>query len=164
LAERVRQSVSEASRLLVDPDLFRALPHRHPRVRSVEVRLSRGRFASEASRLHADAYYDVILHLDASAGDSDDELRIDWEDPTRTLAAVEARRGGSERSVLVAKVPLLRNVTQAKTLDGIEVRAAGLDTVADLRRELASGGGEDLEAFRELAARFRFTLDRIWSG
>ncbi len=68
--ERVRHAVSRGSRLLVDPDLFRALKHRFPQLERVEVRLSRGRFSSEASRLHADTYYDAILHLEgAGAGE-----------------------------------------------------------------------------------------------
>jgi hypothetical protein len=162
LRERVRHAVSRGSRLLVDPDLFRALKHRFPQVHRVEVRLSRGRFTSEASRLHADTYYDAVLHLEGSDAKRIEPIARDWEGDRRTLPVLEALLEAESGAVLLRKAPVARLVAEAKTLELLETEN-GPETVGDLRRQLQRAMGVDLAALRDLADRFHYALDWIWS-
>jgi amino acid adenylation domain-containing protein len=162
LLERVRHAVSRGSRLLVDPDLFRALTHRYPRLRRVEVRLSRARFASEASRLHADAYFDAILQVEgADAGEIEPES-LRWEGGPRPLDAVGRLLAGSPGAVLLTEVPIARLLAEARTLALLEA-AGRAETAGTLRRQLESVEGIDLEALQGVADRFAYELDWVWS-
>lgn len=162
LRERVRHAVSRGSRLLVDPDLFRALKHRFPQVNRVEVRLSRGRFASEASRLHADTYYDAVLHLEGAAPEEIEPVARDWEEDRRTLPALDALLLSGADAVLLRGAPVTRLVAEVKTLALLEAED-GPETVGDLRRQLQSATGVDLDTLRDLADRFHYALDWVWS-
>jgi len=161
LRERIRHAVSRGNRLLVDPDLFGALKSRLPRLDRVEVRGSRSRFASEVSRLHADTYFDAILHLDG-AGETPETVVREWEGDRETLRALETWLSEETTSLLVRRVPLARLVTQSKTLERLEPEA-GPATAGELRRTLPDAAGVELEALRDLAERHRYVLDWIWS-
>lgn len=169
LSERVRHAVSQGSRLLVDPDFFRALKHRVPGIARVEVRLSRARFSDEASRLHADAYYDVILHVGEPTPDKDqagrERVTLDWEEDLLTLSALETLLTGGTDSVLVLGVPILRLVAEAKTLELLETGdGGGPETVGDLRQRLRDVSGADLATIGDLAESQGYWMDRVWSG
>jgi amino acid adenylation domain-containing protein len=161
LRERVHHAVSQASRLLVDPDFFRALQQRYPQLRRVEVRLSRGRFSSEASRLHADTYFDAILHLDGGEQERATPVVQNWEGEARTLPAIEARLAGGA-PVLVRSVPVSRIGVEASTV-ALLAAVDGPATVGDLRRELKASSGIELTNLRYLADRFDYLLDWVWS-
>ncbi len=163
LRERVRHAVAQGSRLLVDPDFFRALKHRFPAIDRVEVRLSRGRFGSEASRLHADAYYDVVLHLQGTAPSNVEPVTREWEDERRTVPALETLLASGAGAVLVRGVPVSRLVAEVKTFELLEAEDVS-GTVEDLRRQLRSATGVDLAILQDLADRFGYALDRVWSG
>ena len=63
LRDRVRARTVREKELLVDPELFRALPHRLPRIPGVEMRLKESRYANEMTRFR----YDVLLHVEPEA-------------------------------------------------------------------------------------------------
>ncbi len=169
LSERVRHAVSQGSRLLVDPDFFRALKHSVPGIDRVEVRLSRGRFSDEASRLHADAYYDVILHVGEPTPDKGqvgrERVTLDWEEEPLALSTLETLFTAETDSVLVLGVPILRLVAQAKTLELLETGEGGVaETVGDLRERLRDVSGADLAPIGDLAESRGYSMDRVWSG
>ncbi|HXM75829.1 MAG TPA: phosphopantetheine-binding protein, partial [Thermoanaerobaculia bacterium] len=162
LRERVRHSGSQGTRLLIDPDFFAALKFRFPAVSRVEVRLSRGRFSSEASRLHADAYYDAVLHIGGGESELVEPVARDWEE-VRTIPALEALLVGATSSLLLRGVPITRLVAERKALELLEAED-GPETVGDLRRDLESAAGVELAAIRGLADRLGYELDWAWSG
>ena len=163
LRERIRHAVSRGSRLLLDPDFFGALPHRDPRVRGVEVRLARARFATEASRRHAETYFDVVLHLDGVDADAPAPVLLDWEDEPRTRPSLESRLEAKADAVLVRGVPLTRLAVAARTLELLDA-PGGPETVAELRGRLAGVAGEDLDGWRRISERLGYALDWMWSG
>ncbi|MDQ2980404.1 MAG: amino acid adenylation domain-containing protein [Acidobacteriota bacterium] len=161
LRDRVRHAVSQGTRLLIDPDFFAALKFRYPAIRRVEVRLSRGRFASEVSRLHADAYYDAVLHLSGGEPEQAEPAARDW-DEVRTMPALETALAGATGSLLLRGVPISRHVAEVKALELLEAED-GPETVGDLRQELKSLPGVELASMRGLADRFGYALDWVWS-
>ena len=62
LAQQVQVRISQDQRLLLAPEFFRLLPSHIPQISHVEVKLLPGSYHNEATRLHADTYYDVVLH------------------------------------------------------------------------------------------------------
>ncbi|MEP6802071.1 MAG: amino acid adenylation domain-containing protein [Acidobacteriota bacterium] len=163
LRDRVRHASSQGSRLLVDPDFFRALSHRIAGIGSIEVRQSRARFSHEVSRLHADAYYDVVVHVGESFPERDRErVTRDWEKDGMSTPALEDLLAGTRDSLLVLGVPIQRLATEARLLELLEGDdAAG--TVRDLRRRLDEVSGVDLETIVDLAGRRDWAVDRVWS-
>ena len=63
LRDRIRRRAARDQELLLDPDFFRALPGRLPRISGVELRLKEGRHANEMTRFR----YDVLLRVEAEA-------------------------------------------------------------------------------------------------
>jgi len=163
LRERVRHAVSQGSRLLIDPDFFRALPQRFPRISQAEVRLSRGRFSSEASRLHADVYYDAVLHVECAEPAGPDLATYDWEGDRLTPLAVAELLEDTPASLLILGVPLARLRTQTTTLELLDAKQ-GPPTVGALREQLREVSGVDVSEIENLVDRRGYTVDKTWSG
>ncbi|MEO8429874.1 MAG: amino acid adenylation domain-containing protein [Acidobacteriota bacterium] len=164
LRERVRHAVSHETRLLVDPELFRVLAHRIPAVRSVEVRLSRARFSHEASRLHADAYYDVVIHVgEPDASDRSTSIAREWEAEGLDLAKVETLLSTRPDALLLRGVPLIRHARESGLIGRLD-SAECPETVGGLRRLLGEVRGVARAPFEEIGDRYGYVVDRTWSG
>jgi amino acid adenylation domain-containing protein len=160
--DRVRHAISQGDRLLVDPELFRALKHRFTAISRVEVRLSRGRFTSERSRLHSETHYDVVVEVGEEAEDAA-PASCEWENDRQTLPAIEALLSASTDLVLLRRVPVGRLVLEVAGLELLESEFDAETTIADLRQRLQGVSGVDLSTLRDLADRFHRLLDWVWS-
>ncbi|MET0400425.1 MAG: amino acid adenylation domain-containing protein, partial [Longimicrobiaceae bacterium] len=127
----VRRRAAREKELLLDPELFRALPARLPRVSRVEIRLKPGAHANEMTRFR----YDVLLRADAAAPPPPAEW-VRW-DGESTLDAVALR--------------LEREAPEALALAGVpDARVAG--ALALLEALAADGEARTAEELRALAA------------
>ncbi|MET0396513.1 MAG: amino acid adenylation domain-containing protein [Longimicrobiaceae bacterium] len=147
LLEGARRRAAREKELLVDPDLFRALPARLPRVSGVEVRLKPGRHANEMTRFR----YDVLLHVEADLPRAAPRWRR-WDE----LGSLDAVRleleAAAPETLAVARVP---NPRVAGALAVVEAlgRDAPPESAGELRALAAEreARGPDPGAFRELA-------------
>jgi amino acid adenylation domain-containing protein len=147
LRDRVRRRVARDKELLVDPEFFRALPRRLPRVTGVEMRLKHGRSGNEMMRFR----YDALLRVESGAPPAAPARRR-WDE----LGSVEAVRRVLEEeapaALAVARVP---NPRVAGALAALEALAgdAAPERVEELRALAAEreARAPDPEAFRELA-------------
>ncbi|MBV9772880.1 MAG: amino acid adenylation domain-containing protein, partial [Gemmatimonadetes bacterium] len=100
LRDRVRRRAMREKELLVDPELFRVLPRRLPRISGVETRLKGGRRANEMTRFR----YDVLLRVESEAPPVAPVCRSGDE-----LGSVEAvgrvLDGEAPGALVVARVP-----------------------------------------------------------
>ncbi|HEX2188796.1 MAG TPA: condensation domain-containing protein, partial [Longimicrobiaceae bacterium] len=146
LPGRIRRRVGREKELLVDPELFRALPRRQPRVSAVQLRLKQARHANEMSRFR----YDVLLHVDAELPAAAPAWRR-WEGPS-TLEAVAREMDAAAETVGVARVPNPRVAGALAVVEALRADEPPADVEA--LRALAAereAGGVDPEAFRALA-------------
>ncbi|MEW5927424.1 MAG: non-ribosomal peptide synthase/polyketide synthase, partial [Gemmatimonadota bacterium] len=147
LRDRVRRRVARDRELLVDPDLFRALPHRLPRISGVEMRLKHGRHANEMLRFR----YDVLLRVESEAPRPAHAWRR-WDEVGSLEAVRRVLEEEAPGALAVARVPNPRvagalAVLEALSADAEAPGAAGLRALASERE----ARGPDPEAFRELA-------------
>jgi amino acid adenylation domain-containing protein len=152
LAARVEERMRDEEELLVDPDLFRALPGRLPPIASVEIRAKRGRFHNELTRFRYQAVLRVagatatpaLIHLVGCAEAGGASLALDWEPEGWTIASL--RRWLEE--VHPSRMDL-KDVPDARVRDARHTLAwlAGThrERVADLRRSLAGLVGEGVD-------------------
>ncbi|MBV9773203.1 MAG: AMP-binding protein, partial [Gemmatimonadetes bacterium] len=158
--ERVRRRVMREKELLLDPDLFRALPRRLPHVSGVEVRLKEGRYANEMTRFR----YDVLLHVEADLTPAAQAWRR-WEEGT-PLDDVRRELEEAAPEVLgIARVPNPRVAGALALLDALRAED-GPEQVDGLRGVAADreARGVDPEAFRELAASLGYRAHARWSA
>ncbi len=157
LRDRVRRRVARDKELLVDPELFRALPRRLPRVDGVEMRLKQSRSGNEMTRFR----YDVLLRVESGARPAAPAWRR-WDE----LGSVEAVRRVLEEeapaALAVARVPNPRVAGALAALDG----DAGPETVDELRAAVAEreARAPDPEAFRELAEARGYRARARWAA
>ncbi|HLL46090.1 MAG TPA: amino acid adenylation domain-containing protein, partial [Longimicrobiaceae bacterium] len=147
LRDRVRRRTTRDKELLLDPELFRALPHRLPRVTGVEVRLKHGRHANEMTRFR----YDVLLRVDAGAPPPPAE-RVRWDEEPALEAVARRLEREAPEALVVAQVPDAR-VAGALALLGALAADGEAFTAEELRALAAEreAAAVDPEAFRALA-------------
>ncbi|HEX7243002.1 MAG TPA: amino acid adenylation domain-containing protein, partial [Longimicrobiaceae bacterium] len=147
LRDRVRRRVARDKELLVDPDLFRALPHRLPRVSGVELRLKRGRRATEMARFR----YDALLHVEAEAPPAP-AAWLRWEEAGGMEAVRRALAEEAPEALAVARVPNPR-VAGALAVLGALSGYSGPGSADELRVLAAEreDGAPDPDDLRELA-------------
>ncbi len=157
--ERVRNRMAREKELLLDPELFRALPHRFPRVSRVEVRLKRGAHLNEMTRFR----YDVTLHVDGAADAAPPAWRR-WDGEQGTDGLRREMAAERPEVLAFAEVPNARVAAATAAVEAL-VGAGEADTVDTLRRAAAAGeaGGVDPEAFWRLGEELGYRVDVRWS-
>ncbi|HEX8272004.1 MAG TPA: non-ribosomal peptide synthase/polyketide synthase, partial [Longimicrobiaceae bacterium] len=160
LRDRVRRRAMREEELLVDPELFRALPRRLPRVTGVELRLKQSRFRNEMTRFR----FDALLRVESGAPPAAPAWR-GWDE----LGSVEAVRRVLEEeapaALAVARVP---NPRVAGALAVLEALAGdgGPATVEELRALAVEreARAPDPEAFCELAEARGYRARARWAA
>ena len=133
LPERITQSLGQEEQLLVDPELFSALPARIPRVSSVTVQIKKGVHHNELTRFR----YDVIAAIEAaeeSDGTGEPEP-LDWRENELDLAALERLLAEDRERVDIRQVPNARLADDCQAeamLDG----ADGPETAGEIRSHI----------------------------
>ncbi|HEX7239391.1 MAG TPA: non-ribosomal peptide synthase/polyketide synthase, partial [Longimicrobiaceae bacterium] len=147
LRERTRMRTLRDEELLLDPDFFRALPRRLPRISGVEMRLKHGRHANEMTRFR----YDVLLHVEAEVPRAAPRWRR-WDEPGGLDAVCRVLDDEAPEALAVSGVP---NPRVAGALAVLEALGGDAEpgSVAELRALAAEreARAPDPEAFRELA-------------
>ncbi|HEU0077360.1 MAG TPA: amino acid adenylation domain-containing protein, partial [Longimicrobiaceae bacterium] len=147
LRDRVRRRTAREKELLLDPELFRALPGRLPRVSGVEIRLKGGRHANEMTRFR----YDVAVRVEGGPPPAAPEW-IHWDGGLTPDAVARRLDGEAPEALAIAQVPNARvegavALLQALAADG---DARTVDELRSLAAE-REAAAVDPEAFRELA-------------
>ena len=108
--------------------------------------------------------YDAVLHLDrATAPAAIEPVARDWEERRRTLPALEALLADPEPAPCsCGAFPFPGSSPRRETFELLEAED-GPGTVDDLRRQLAASTGVDLAILQDLADRFGYALDWVWS-
>ncbi len=75
LRQKVQKGIRQEGELLIDPEFFRAIRQRWPRITHVEIQLKRGRAQNELTRFR----YDVVLHIGEQAPPRVDCAWLDWK-------------------------------------------------------------------------------------
>ncbi|MFL5384337.1 MAG: amino acid adenylation domain-containing protein [Longimicrobiaceae bacterium] len=144
---RARRAVEEEEELVVEPDFFRALQARIPRIARVEARIKRGAAHNELTRHRLD----VVLHI-GPAVDAVTAPSVDWPEISDGLDAVRAMLSASpEAPLAVLGIPDAR-VWQELRMVELLAAAAPDATAAELRAALAAEASPaiDPEALRAL--------------
>ncbi|HEU4557490.1 MAG TPA: amino acid adenylation domain-containing protein [Longimicrobium sp.] len=132
LRQRCKRIVEEEEELLVEPDFFRALQARIPRVSRVEARVKRGQFHNELTRHR----YDVVVHV-GPAVEMETAQSVDWEAEELTLDGLRARLAASHGQPLaVLGIPNARLWRELRIVELLEMEE-GPETVAEARAILA---------------------------
>jgi len=160
LRDRVRRRTLRDKELLVDPELFRALPRRLPRVGAVEVRLKQSRYANEMIRFR----YDTLLHVEPAALPTAPAWRR-WDERGGMEAVRRVLDEEAPEALAVAGVPNPRVVGALAVLEALD-GDADTGSAARLRALAAEreSRAPDPEAFRELAEPRGYRVHARWSA
>jgi amino acid adenylation domain-containing protein len=160
LARRVRAQVGEEKELLVDPELFPALPARFPEIARVRVHLQRGRDRNELTGFR--------FHAVLTAGEAPDVPPPDLVDGT-AMGFAELRAWLVEHRperVCFAGLPNARVRRDALAAALLRSGVDGvLRTAADLRQALAASSSPEIEPedLRELARDLGYEIEIGWA-
>ncbi|HEX2094090.1 MAG TPA: condensation domain-containing protein, partial [Longimicrobiaceae bacterium] len=160
LRERLRRRVTREKELLLDPEFFRALPHRLPRITGVELRLKESRHANEMTRFR----YDVLLHVESNAAPVAPEWRS-WDG----LGGMEALNGllveEAPEVLVVSRVPNPRVAGALAVLDALDTGTAP-GGVPELRARAAGreAAAPPPEAFQVLAEAHGYRVRTRWAA
>ncbi|MET0395456.1 MAG: non-ribosomal peptide synthase/polyketide synthase [Longimicrobiaceae bacterium] len=160
LRDRVRRGVAREEELLLDPDFFRALPGRLPRISGVETRLKQGRRLNEMTRFR----YDVLLRAAPEAPSAAPERRR-WDEPGGLEAVGRLLDDEAPEALLVSGVPNPRVIGALAALDAL-ADAAAAGSAGELRALAAEreARAPDPAAFRELAEARGYRARARWSA
>jgi amino acid adenylation domain-containing protein len=129
LGDRMQRSMGQEEQMCVDPEFFRSLPQRLPRISRVHVQTKRGRYVNELTQFR----YDVTLQLDAEEEAVAPALALDWQNDGLTVAALRERlRDESPGSLVVRRVPNSR-LARELAVHSMALSDAGPATVGELR-------------------------------
>ena len=161
----VRGRIEKENRLMIAPNFFYALKNHLPQIKNVQIELSRGQFKNEASRLHSDTHYEVILHVAAVAESPVATQLLDWEKERLALEDLrQILQTSKPESLHVSGVPQHRLLWRMKAVE-LAALEGGPATVGELRRRLGPiPEGEDLEEWRSLSEQLSYDLSITWSG
>ncbi len=155
--------VSEEQELLIDPAFFRALRQELPSIAAVEVRPKRGRNCNELTQFR----YDVVLRIAETSAQSDEKLKIDWQDwkAKSTLDEVRERLPVNGQALGYKGVPNARVAGQGSALAELSKHAASL-TALQLRdyAKLVQARAIDPEDFWAIAQEQNVDVDVRWDN
>ena len=101
LQQRVQRSIFEETELAIDPDFFQSLRDRFSRISSVEIQLTRGRYANEMTQFR----YNVILHIEAPVLDISPQEKRTWIEPLTPRAVQQYLLETQLDSFAIEQVP-----------------------------------------------------------
>jgi amino acid adenylation domain-containing protein len=132
LRRRVRRRVADEEELVVAPEFFLALARRLPAIRQVELLVKRGSSHNELIRFR----YDVVLRVGGESGNP--PSWSGWRGlPELQRVLTEERPDG----IALAGIPNARLAAEAEALDLLTGTGQELETVAELRQEIADRAG-----------------------
>ncbi|HEX7241308.1 MAG TPA: condensation domain-containing protein, partial [Longimicrobiaceae bacterium] len=146
LRERVRRRVMQDKELLVDPELFRALPHRLPRVTGVELRLKEGGYGNEMTRFR----YDVLLEVEAEVRPGA-PVWHQWDEGEGLGGVLRRLEEESPQALAVTRVPNPRVAGALAVLEALTGDAEP-GSVEELRARAAEREARGLDPAAFLAA------------
>lgn len=161
LLSRIRSRIEREQELLIHPELFRALPSRMHRLRSVEVLLKRGRATNEMAQYRYDAVLDFDTAPDWHQGDG-----MEWSDHRpRPEQFARLLAQGLPRTLTLRGVANARLAADLALWKMVQ-DAGGPATVGELRA--AAAGAADPEAidpeeFWRLGKRWGYEVQIGWS-
>ncbi|MBV9773010.1 MAG: AMP-binding protein, partial [Gemmatimonadetes bacterium] len=160
LRDRFRRRVLREKELLLDPELFRTLPRRLPRISGVEVRLKGGRHANEMTRFR----YDVLLRVESEAPPTPPVWRR-WDELGGLEAVGRVLDEEVPDSLGISRVPNLRVAGALAVLDTL-AGDAGASTVDELRALAGERESRalDPEEFRALAESRGYRAVARWAA
>ncbi|MFE8605408.1 amino acid adenylation domain-containing protein [Archangium violaceum] len=159
--ERVRRAVLEDNELLVDPAFFVALARSHPRVRHVDIELTRGTHPNEMSRFR----YNAVLHIGPPPASSGHDVEwLAWGAPGVEKEALRERLRREPRPLGVTGVPNARVLPAVRAAEALHP-SGGVRRMEELRQRLTSpdATGEDPDAFWALAESLGYVAAVSWS-
>jgi len=132
LRKRIAQAISQDKELVIDPQLFRALPGNLPGISAAEVHVKRGSSENELTRYR----YDVTLQVGSQLAARMVCEPLDWQEAGGSVAALETalkeRRWSATHLLAIPNARLAREVAGQKL---IETADEHLEASA-LRRQL----------------------------
>jgi amino acid adenylation domain-containing protein len=170
LRRRLQRRLAEEEELAIDPALFEALPAHFGRLASVEIRLKRGRHATEMNRFR----YDVVLRVRrendegapvAGIRDAPAPEILDWVADGLTMSGViERLQSATADGLRVTRVPNTRVWGPVRMLGLLQSREGGPRTAGELKAaaELSSGD-VDPEVWWALEDRMPYQVAVSWS-
>ena len=162
LSALVAQRQRDEEELVLDPELFRALPHLLPQVRGVEVRLKRGKHHNELTRFR----YQVLVHVRGAERQEPavPEADIhDWRQEGWTLESLRRwLRAERPEHVELRAIPNARLREEALTLEWLASPRGS--TVVQLREELErAADAVEPEALWALEKELPYGVHLTWS-
>ncbi|HEX6751658.1 MAG TPA: amino acid adenylation domain-containing protein [Longimicrobium sp.] len=130
LRQRARRIVEEEEELVVEPDFFRALRRRIPRISRVETRVKRGRHHNELTRHR----FDVVVHVGPPV-EIPVAPSIEWDAGMDVTSMEEMVRGRGGEPVAILGIPDARLWRELRIVQLLEMEE-GPETVADARAVL----------------------------
>jgi SAM-dependent methyltransferase len=130
LRQRIRKRMERETELLIDPNLFHALPRHLPRIRGVQVQLKRGQSHNEVTCFR----YDVILRIGGSPSPAP-PAAFEAGD-AMSLAGIRRRLSDAERVVAIAGVANARVARAARAKELLTAEHSP-ETAGSIRRMLA---------------------------
>ena len=132
LRRRIARAISSERELLVDPDFFKTLDMKLPRVRGVDIRLKRGGGSNEMLAYR----YDVLIHLDEAPTPPEQEVRtLVWNDEPAGAADIVADLEEGGAPFLARGVPN-RRVHSDVEVASFMAKADDTLTLGDVREAL----------------------------
>jgi amino acid adenylation domain-containing protein len=139
LRQRARRAVEREEELVVEPDFFRVVAGRIPRICRVDVRIKRGAHHNELTRHR----YDVVLRVGAAAETAAAEP-VDWT-PSVSIDQIRASiasRGGEPLAILgIPNARLWREARAAELLASADAPS----TVGGLRAAVDADAGQAVD-------------------
>ena len=161
----VRGRLEKEKRLTVAPDFFYALRNHLPQIKNVQIELAQGQFKNEATKLHVDTHYEVILRVAAATESPNGIQYLDWGKERLALQDLrQLLQTSKPDSLHVGGVPHYRLLWRMKA-----VQLAALEgnptTVGDLQRMLGPiPEREELDEWRTLSEQLSYDLSITLSG
>jgi amino acid adenylation domain-containing protein len=157
---QVRRRLREDTRLLLAPGFFRALPAELPQISQVELRAVLGHFRHDATKLHADTHFDVILHTGTAPASSDSVEWLDWSvEPHPPTAIRERLQQTQPRALGLAHVPHARIKDRLRVVQELEAAGPGCAATPVLPPAAYQPGADEFDALWQLAEGLPYRVD-----
>ncbi|GGM54574.1 hypothetical protein GCM10012275_27140 [Longimycelium tulufanense] len=159
LCRRVAGRMNREQELVVDPDLFRALPTRIPDIRNISVQLKRGCYVNELTCFR----YDVMLRSGSKAAPEAEPAWHDWS-ADLDLARLEHILAAGQHPLGIRGVPneRVRSLVRARQLV-TERKSATVGQLKAQSRHCAVTGA-DAEEFWLLGDRLSLATEISWGS
>ncbi|MDE2470957.1 MAG: methyltransferase, partial [Bradyrhizobium sp.] len=148
LKKLIARSRAQENELAIDPEFFRLLRDRLPRIGRVNTLLRRGQADNELTRYR----YDIVLDVGSAANPTEASEDLTWADGRWWFTQLESRLAANAWSAVRIRGVPNRRLARDLTATRLIAAANAHDDVDDLRRALARSDieGVDPETFWHL--------------